>query len=165
MSQAVESHTPIPFRREAGTNVVTLAASNPIITHEELAALEFEAEPYFVGFDKDPARMEEHEEKLRSIGIMSRFAVALLGKTKAELIEAVRAMDAGDEEKVRSDNFLRYIVGAREKLEALLGFITALELRHACAMANVYPDDDERLPPIPKPPTAPMGRRRRKPSY
>jgi hypothetical protein len=65
----------------------SVAVSNPICTHEELAAPEFEPDPYFIGFDKDPARMEEHEEKLRSIGIISRFAVALLGKTKAELID------------------------------------------------------------------------------
>jgi hypothetical protein len=34
--------------------VIQLAVSNPIITHAELAAVEFEPEAYFVGFDKNP---------------------------------------------------------------------------------------------------------------
>jgi len=37
-------------------------------------------------------------------------------------------------------------------VEAILSFITTAELRHACAMANVYSDEGEKLPPIPKPP-------------
>jgi hypothetical protein len=35
--------------------------------------------------------MEEHEEKLRSMGVMSRFAISTLGKTKEELIEGQRS--------------------------------------------------------------------------
>jgi hypothetical protein len=140
-------------------NVVSLAVSNPIITHEQLAALDWEPSPFFIGFDKNPEAMEEHEEKLRSIGIMSRFAVALLGKTKAELIEAVRAMDKDRDDDVNSANFLKYMVDARKKIEALLAFVTAIEGRHACAMANVYSEDGARLPPIPKPPSPELSRR------
>jgi hypothetical protein len=157
MSPATESITPIPSGR-----IIRLAASNSICTHKQLADLQFEPEQYFIGFDKDPARMEEHEEKLRSVGVISRFAVALLGKTKVELIEAVRSMDAGDDEQVRSGKFLEYVVDARGKLEALLSFVTALEIRHACAMANVYLDDEERLPPIPEPPAPEISRRHRR---
>jgi hypothetical protein len=106
--------------------------------------------------------MEEHEQKLRSIGIMSRFAVGLLGKSKQELIESVRAMDEDKDEETGSVAFLKYATDAREKLEALLSFVTSLEIRFASAMAVVYLGDEEKLPPIPKPsePTL-SGRNRR----
>jgi hypothetical protein len=105
------------------TNVVHLAAETPICTHEELAAMEFKPETYFVGFDKNPQAMEEHEEKLRSIGIMSRFAIVNLGKTKEELIEVVRSMDEHMNPQVNSGNFLMWLTGGREKVEALLNFM------------------------------------------
>jgi hypothetical protein len=147
-------------RSASGMSVVRIAVSNPIVTHEQLAAQEFEPWPEFVGFDKNPKAMEEHEQKLRSLGIMSRFAIGLLSKTKQELIESVRAMDKDRDEEVNSMNFLEYMSGAREKVEALLSFITAAEIRQACAMANVYSDDGDKLPPIPKPPEPTLGRRR-----
>ncbi len=147
-------HQPMfPPPVEQGGKIVRLAASTPICTHEQLAALTWEPDPFFVGFDKDPAKMAEHEEKLKSVCIISRFAVALFGKTKQELIEAVRAMDADDDEEVRSGKFLDFIVDGRGKLEALLAFVTAVEIRHACAMASVYPDGGEQSPPIPTPPS------------
>jgi hypothetical protein len=43
------------------------------------------------------------------------------------------------------------MTGAREKIEALLAMITSAEVRMACAIANVYEGDEEKLPPIPKP--------------
>jgi hypothetical protein len=141
-------------------NVVRLASSTPIITHEQLAATEFEADTYFVEFDKNPKAMEEHEAKLRSMGVMSRFAVSMLGKTKAELIEAVRSMDEKEDEEVNSGKFLWYMTGAREQMEALLAFITTMEIRWAIAAANVYADDGENLPPIPKPPVETLGKKK-----
>jgi hypothetical protein len=153
--KATESTTPSRGALlTAGANVVRLAAaSDPIISHKQLAALEFEPDQFFIGFDKDPRKAEEHEEKLRSIGIISRFAVGLLGRTKAELIEAVRSMDVKGDDEASSDNFLRYIVDARGKLEALLAFVTAFEIRIACAIANVYSEDGKELPPLPEPPS------------
>jgi hypothetical protein len=89
MSLAENPSSMIPIAR----NVVSLAVSNPICTHEELAAMEFEPWPHFVNFGKDPEAMERHEEVLRTISITSRFAVSMLGKTKDELIESVRHFD------------------------------------------------------------------------
>jgi hypothetical protein len=137
--------------------VVRIAASNPICTHQELAALEFEPSSKFVGFDKNPKAIEEHEQKIRTIGVMSRFAIAMLTKTKAELIDTVRSMDEDEDKEVNSSTFLEYMVDAREKLEALLAFVTAAEFRHACAMANVYSEEAEKLPPLPKPPVPTIG--------
>jgi hypothetical protein len=128
-----------------------LAASTPICTHEELAALEFAPESHFVGVGQDPTRMETHEEFLRQINIMSRFAIGLLGKTKQELIDTVRNMDEDERTTADSCQFLEYLTDARGKAEALLNFLTSAEIRHACAMANVYAGDKEKLPPIPGP--------------
>jgi hypothetical protein len=110
-------------------NVVRLAIDNPIITHEELAALEFEPSSRFVGFDQSPK----------------------------ELIESVRGMDEKQDEEVNSMNFLGYLTDAREKTEAILSFLTAAEIRHACAMANVYAGDEANLPPIPTPEKPTLG--------
>jgi hypothetical protein len=47
-------------------------------------------------------------------------------------------------------------------VEAILAFISAAEIRHASAMANVYLDEnEERLPPIPKPPSPELHYRQR----
>jgi hypothetical protein len=138
-------------------NVVRLAIDNPIITHEELAALPFEPESRLAGFDQNPKAIEDHEEKLRHIGIMSRFAIAMLSKSKAELIESVRGMDEKRDEEVNSMSFLAYLTAAREKTEAILSFLTAAEIRHACAMANVYAGDKANLPPIPTPEKPTLG--------
>jgi hypothetical protein len=139
--------------------VLRLAVSNPICTHEELAALEFEPFAQFVNFAKNPQAMEEHEEKLKTISVMSRFAIAMLGKTKAEMIQSILDFDEDADEEASSMAFLEYMTRARGNLEALFEFVTAAEIRHACAMANVY-SDEERAPPIPEPPvTAPRRKR------
>jgi hypothetical protein len=57
--------------------------------------------------------------------------------------------------------FREYLTDARGKLEALLAFVASVERRHACAMANVYSDDGDKLPPIPEPPEPTLGGRRR----
>jgi hypothetical protein len=144
------------------TNIVRLAAETPICTHEQLAAMEFKPESYFVGFDKNPKAMEEHEDKLRAASVMSRFAVVTLGKTKEELIETVRSMDKDRDPEASSGNFLMWLTDGREKVEALLAFMTAAEVRFACACACVYPDDDERGPPLPKPPAKTLGGRKKR---
>jgi hypothetical protein len=144
-------------------SVVRLATSTPVCTHEQLAAMPFEPFPGFVNFGQDPEAMEHHEEFLRSISVASRFALSMLGKTKAELIESVRHFDKDHDEEANSMTFLTYLTDAREKAETLLSFITTAECRHACAMAVVYSDDDAKQPPIPKPPAEPvLGRRKRK---
>lgn len=140
--------------------IVQLAVDNPIVTHEELAALEFEADPHFASFGNNAKAQTEHEERLRSIGIMSRFSLVILGMTKQELIDTVRSMDKDKDPEADSSSMLYYLTGAREKLEALLAFVTAAELRHASAMACVYPDDDK--PPVPNPPSPEIDRQRRR---
>jgi hypothetical protein len=142
--------------------VVQLAVDNPIITHEQLAAAEFEPWPELVGFGKNPKAQEEHEERLRSLGVMSRFSLAILGMTKAELIDRVRSMDEDKDEEANSGTFLWYLTGARERLEAILSFVISAEIRHASAMACVYSDESEKLPPVPKPPSPKMDSRRRR---
>jgi hypothetical protein len=134
-----------------------LAVSNPICTHQQLAELDFQPCPEFVKFDTNPDAMEEHEDKLRSLGWMSRFALATLGKTKPEVIEMVRKMDEDKDIESSSVKFLWYMTGAREDIEALLAMITSAEIRMACAIANVYEDNEEKLPPIPKPPVDSKG--------
>jgi hypothetical protein len=57
---------------------------------------------------------------------------------------------------------LWYLTSARERLEALLAYVTAAEFRHASAMACVYSDDDEKLPPVPKPTSPKIDSRRRR---
>jgi hypothetical protein len=93
---------------------------------------------------------------------MSRFAIGMLTKTKAELIDTVRSMDEAGDEEVNSVSFHGYLTDAREKLEALLAFVTAAECRYACAMANVYSEEAEKLPPIPKPPVPTLGSHHRR---
>ena len=157
MSQATENITPIPSGR-----IISLAVSNPICTHEELAAMDFKPWPPFINFGKDHEAMEHHEQVLRTISITSRFAVSMLGKTKAELVESVRNLDK-DHDEADSMTFLKYLTEGREKVEALLDFITTAEARHACAMAVVYSGDEEKSPPIPRPPSPKRLGRRRKP--
>ncbi len=147
---------------DISARVVQLAVDNPIITHEQLAAQGFEPFSKFVGFGKNPKAQVEHEEILRSIGIMSRFSIAILGMTKAELIDTVRSTDSARDDEVSSSSMLWYLTGAREKLEALLAFVTAAELRQASAMANVYSDDGEKLPPIPNPPSTEISKHQRR---
>jgi hypothetical protein len=148
-------------------SVIRLAASKPICTHQELAAMEFEPWPSFIGFDNKPGAAEGHRDQILNLGRMSKFAIAVLGLTKEQLIEKVREIDANaeandDENDVTADNFLRYMVCAREDLEELLTIVTTAEYRHACAIANVYAEDGSKLPPLPKPPSSNLPRRQRR---
>jgi hypothetical protein len=144
--------------------VVRLAASTeqPLCSHEELAAMTFEPWPIFVDFEKKPGNLEKHRDQIHNVGTMSKFAIAVLGLTKDQLIEKVRQIDGGGDPEVTADNFLRYMVFAREDLEELLTIVTAAEYRHACAMANVYAEDGTKLPPIPKPPSSKLPPRKRR---
>jgi hypothetical protein len=74
----------------------------------------------------------------------------------------VRSMDEHMNPQVNSGNFLMWLTGGREKVEALLNFMTAAEVRFASACACVYPDDDERAPPVPKPPVETLGGRKKR---
>jgi hypothetical protein len=147
-------------------SIIRLAASTaqPICSHKELAAIEFEPWPRFVGFDNKPGAMEGHRDQIINLGRMSKFAIAILGMTKEQLIEKVREIDAKAEndDDVTADSFLRHIVYAREDLEELLTIVTTAEYRQACAMANVYAEDGTKLPPIPKPPSSKLPRRQQR---
>jgi hypothetical protein len=148
-------------------SVIRLAASTaqPICSHAELAAMEFEPWPSFIDFDNKPGAAEGHRDQILNLGKMSKFAIAILGMTKEQLIEKVRELDANAEasgDDVTADNFLRYMVYAREDLEELLTIVTTAEYRHACAIANVYAEDGAKLPPLPKPPSPKLPRRQRR---
>jgi hypothetical protein len=142
-------------------SVIRLAASTeqPLCSHEELAAMTFEPWPIFVDFEKKSGNLEKHRDQLQNVGTMSAFAIAVLGLTKDQLIEKVRQIDSGGDPEVTADNFLRYMVFAREDLEELLTIVTTAEYRHACAIANVYAEDGTKLPPLPKPPSPNLPRR------
>jgi hypothetical protein len=147
-------------------SVTRLAASTeqPICSHEELAAMEFEPWPSFVDFDIKPGAAEGHRDQILNLGRMSKFAIAILGMTKEQLIEKVREIDANaeDENDLTADNFLRHMVYAREDLEELRTIVTTAEYRHACAIANVYAEDGSKLPLLPKPPSSKLPRRQRR---
>jgi hypothetical protein len=147
-------------------SVIRLAASTaqPICTHEELATMEFEPWPSFVDFENKPGAVEGHRDQILNLGKMSKFAIAILGMTKEQLIDKVREIDANAEsdDDLTADSFLRYLVCAREDLEELLTIVTTAEYRQACAIANVYAEDGTKLPPIPKPPSSKLPRRQRR---
>lgn len=113
--------------------VVSLAVSNPIITHEQLAAQDFEPSPEFVTVD--PGLLESHEDRLKKISVASRMAIATLGFTKAQLIERTK------DDPETCDSILKFLSDARELTEQLADFIKSAELRHAVALANVCAED------------------------
>src|SRR5271155_2369963 len=73
-------------------NLARLAVSNPLMTVEELANTEFQAVPELANFKNDYKAIKEHGERLRSLSITSRFAIEILGRSKAELIALIKEM-------------------------------------------------------------------------
>jgi hypothetical protein len=94
-------------------SVIRLAASTaqPICSHEELAAMQFEPWPSLVGFDNKPGAAEGHRDQILNLGNMSKFAIAVLGMTKEQLIEKVREIDgnAENDADLTAESFLQYM--------------------------------------------------------
>jgi hypothetical protein len=122
--------------------VVKLAVSNQVITHEEMAALDFKPIPTFVGLNDSIDKMERHETFLRKIAIMSRSAVSLLGLPKAEIIANIRK----GADRQSDDEIFKALMDGREAADELADMIKQAETRFACAMANVYNEDGSPRP-------------------
>jgi hypothetical protein len=69
---------------------------------------------------------------------VTRLAIGLLTESKQELIETVEAMSREPGGLVNA--MLRGLGDGKEKLEAMLEFVTAAQLRVASAVATVYPE-------------------------
>jgi hypothetical protein len=121
---------------DRSTPVVQLAVNNPIITHEQMAALHFEPVPTFVGLSDDFEKLERHEGFLRKIAIISRVAVSMLGLTRAEIIENIRK----EENPRRDDEMLKWLMDGREAADELVDMIRQAETRYGIAMARLQPD-------------------------
>jgi hypothetical protein len=117
--------------------VVKLAVNNPVCSHDELAAIDFQPVATFVGLPNDLSKLERHESFLRSIAIISRVAVSMLGLSKAEVVENIRK--GGDQE--HDVEMLEWLADGRKSATELLDMITRAECRYACAMASVYNED------------------------
>jgi hypothetical protein len=117
--------------------IVKLAVSNQVITHEEMAALDFKPIPTFVGINDSLDKMERHETFLRKIAIVSRMAAHLLGLPKAEIIANIRK----GADRQSDDEIFEALTDGREAADELADMIKQAETRLACAMANVYNED------------------------
>jgi hypothetical protein len=100
----------------------------------ELKDVEFEAIPEFRNYNARPEVLSKHERRLQDHAMHSRAALMVLGQSKSQLIDMVRALDA--EDKALADTFLQGLIGGRELASALLEMITAAESRLAVAIAN-----------------------------
>ena len=89
-------------------NVIRLTVSNP--TFAQAAEADFEAVPEFVDFRNNFERVSAHEDKLQNLSLATHFAIIVLGRSKAELIELVRTMD--DDERVGAAELYRGLTRA-----------------------------------------------------
>jgi hypothetical protein len=99
----------------------------------DIAAVDFKAVPEFVNFPSIGKRAEEHEAKLRTFGIATRWSIAILGQSKAELVEIVREIDA-DSPKI-ADDLLRDLMAARDFLRGINGMLETAANRLGIAIA------------------------------
>jgi hypothetical protein len=122
-----------------------LAVSNlkrPIMTYEELAALDFE--PYEPDISP-PDALKTLDETLGQFWAAARSALGVLKMTKAELIAMAREVgEKGSRDD--AEGLLQFLVGGRELTEELHKLIEVAEIRTAVALANVYPDGDDDPP-------------------
>ena len=122
-----------------------LAVSNlkrPIMTYEELAALDFE--PYEPDISP-PDALKTLNETLGQFWAAARSALGVLKMTKAELIAMAREVgEKGSRDD--AEGLLQFLVGGRELTEELHKLIEVAEIRTAVALANVYPDGDDDPP-------------------
>jgi hypothetical protein len=101
-------------------------------TYQGLADIKFEPIAGLVGAD--------HEENLEQVTRITRAALDLLGKSKQEMIDMVRAMRKDKSDGSSVSIMLRELGAGKTKLEAMLEFVTAAQLRVASAAAVVYPE-------------------------
>ena len=100
----------------------------------QLAAQSFE--PVLEFADMNSNVKERHEAQLQDNAVVSRMAIHLLGKPKAELVRNLRDIVAQDSINT-ADEMLRSFVHARELTKTLTELTQATETRYAVAMANV----------------------------
>jgi hypothetical protein len=101
-------------------------------THKELSEIAF----------KPVSELDDmnHERKLAHVASVARIAIGLLGMSKEELIEFIRATaDEDRSEESIAVAVLTQLDDGLKKLAALTGFITAARWRVASAAAVVYP--------------------------
>jgi hypothetical protein len=118
-------------------NVVQLDTQRREISRAEiasLAALDFEPVPEFVDLCKSPDRLAAHDCKLNTLAVMTRNAIAILGKPKGRLIELVVALDGADHR--HADDLLDSLMAARLIAAGLRDMIRAAEHRLGVAMAH-----------------------------
>jgi hypothetical protein len=99
-------------------------------TYKELAEVSFEP---IAGLDG-----ADHEPNLQRVTEVTRLAIGLLTESKQELIQTVEAMSKEPGGLVNA--MLQGLGDGKEKLEAMLEFVTAAQLRVASAVATVYPE-------------------------
>ena len=91
-----------------------------------------------VTFDPiDGLESADHEANFQKVLEVARIAVDLLGKTKPELIEFVEATS----KKGLLGAMFEGVRDGKEKLEVMLEFVTAAQLRVAAATAVIYPKE------------------------
>jgi hypothetical protein len=126
----------------AATALGGLPAGGPCITHEQLAAQDFEPIPSFVGFSSDEQQKQKLEKFLADAAFVVRVSARINERTKAEVIELVKQMDASDD-AAESDEMLKLLVDGRENVQELVAMLEGAEVRFAIAMANVYTEAGE----------------------
>jgi hypothetical protein len=113
-------------------NVIRLAVSNPAFAVKGTAETDFDAVTEFVKFRNNCERARAHEDKLQKLCIATHFAIIVLGRSKAELIELVKTMD--HDERVSAAELYRGLSRGRELAAAILEMMTAAETRVASAL-------------------------------
>jgi hypothetical protein len=121
-------------------NVVQLPVSIPTITHEQLAAADFEAWPDFSNFKGNPERARAFEDGLRdtleNLRVFSHIAAALVGFSKPDLIARAEGLDRQSEGL--AEKLLEDLTRTREQAAILLKMISTAEARLDVAIANTF---------------------------
>jgi hypothetical protein len=133
-------------------NIVRLAVSNPIMTHEDMAKVEFEPYPKLArGKAKTFKEQQKHQERLNDFCVAARMALGILGMTKAQLVDMVRVFD---EERGFDgvDEFYKSFQAQVVRGEALIEFLKSAEFRIAVAAHNFYAERS-RPETTPQPPS------------
>ena len=111
-------------------NVIRLTVSNP--TFAQAAEADFEAVPEFIDFRNNSERARAHEDKLQKLSTATHFAIIVLGRSRAELVELLRTMD--QDERVGAAELYCGLSRGRELAAAILEMMTAAETRVANAL-------------------------------
>jgi hypothetical protein len=128
-------------------NILRLAVTNPeklleILSHEEMAAQEFEPVPQLRGPKAQTfEELRKHQQRLDDFCVSVRMALSVLGQTKAELIEGLVAMEkaVGGEGFDDVEDFVKSFGNAADQAATLVHFLRSAHLRLSVAMHNVYP--------------------------